>query len=277
MNVKTYLGEVNPVRIFSYRRCLFIIGIDFLPEESGIYLITNLKTNLVYIGQSINIKNRIISHHIYEYTNKNNTMYNSKFYKSLRKYGLENFKVEVLELCKKELLDEREIYWIKQYDSYHNGYNSTEGGKMLPFYTNANSIKKKRKNTLSRNTSLQGEKHPRAKLSNQEVINIRQRYKDGETCEFIYEDYKDIYTNYPTFKRIIFGKSYKYVGNIPKKEEIRYTNKNKTIGKIPSDKIIEIRKKYSEGNYTYSILSKEYKLSISTIGKIVNKQLYKNI
>jgi hypothetical protein len=34
----------------------------------------------------------------------------------------------VLEECKEEELNEREIYWIGQYDSYYNGYNCTKGG-----------------------------------------------------------------------------------------------------------------------------------------------------
>jgi len=34
----------------------------------------------------------------------------------------------VIEECPKEKLDEREIYWIKFYDSYNNGYNLTKGG-----------------------------------------------------------------------------------------------------------------------------------------------------
>ena len=46
----------------------------------------------------------------------------------MRKYGLENFKVEVLELCQPDELNEKEIAYIKYYDSYHHGYNSTLGG-----------------------------------------------------------------------------------------------------------------------------------------------------
>jgi len=33
-----------------------------------------------------------------------------------------------LEECPKELLDEREIYWIKYYNTFENGYNLTVGG-----------------------------------------------------------------------------------------------------------------------------------------------------
>ena len=43
----------------------------------------------------------------------------------MRKYGLENFTFEVLEECDAAALNERELYWIRKYDSYNNGYNAT--------------------------------------------------------------------------------------------------------------------------------------------------------
>jgi len=52
----------------------------------------------------------------------------SKFYRAMRKYGEENFYIELLETVAIESLNDREKYWIKQYDSYYNGYNSTFGG-----------------------------------------------------------------------------------------------------------------------------------------------------
>ena len=38
------------------------------------------------------------------------------------------FDFEILEECSKELLNEREKYWIEYYDSYHHGYNASPGG-----------------------------------------------------------------------------------------------------------------------------------------------------
>ena len=44
----------------------------------------------------------------------------------MRKYGLENFSIEILEETNKP--EEREIFWIEQKNSYRNGYNATLGG-----------------------------------------------------------------------------------------------------------------------------------------------------
>jgi len=46
----------------------------------------------------------------------------------MNKYGCDCFFVDILEEVPIEVLSEREQFWIKYYDSYHNGYNATFGG-----------------------------------------------------------------------------------------------------------------------------------------------------
>ena len=47
----------------------------------------------------------------------------------MRKYGIENFTIEIIEeVADEQILNEREIYWIEYYDSYSHGYNATKGG-----------------------------------------------------------------------------------------------------------------------------------------------------
>lgn len=89
---------------------------------TGIYKITNLINNRIYIGQSTNIQSRWEEHKFY--SSNEHTALQAAF----KKYGVSNFSFEVIEECSKEQLDEREIYWIKFYDSYNNGYNLTKGG-----------------------------------------------------------------------------------------------------------------------------------------------------
>lgn len=97
-----------------------------------IYKITNLVTNKSYIGQTKKTVNYRIKEHFrqaqYEAQGKRKLTH---FHASLNKYGRDNFKVETLEKCNDDLLNEREIYWINYYDTYNNGYNSTTGGQAL--------------------------------------------------------------------------------------------------------------------------------------------------
>ena len=94
---------------------------------TGIYKITNLINEKVYIGQSKNIEKRWNRHRTGPF-NKNNKAYDTELYRSIRKNGLDKFSFEIIEECSVKELNDREKYWIKHYDSFYNGYNYTLGG-----------------------------------------------------------------------------------------------------------------------------------------------------
>ena len=97
--------------------------------KSGIYKITNTVNQKVYIGQSVDVFRRL-THHKHELTlNKHRNDY---IQHSVNKYGLENFTFEILEFCEVEELDEKEIYYINQYNSTNKdyGYNIQSGGHL---------------------------------------------------------------------------------------------------------------------------------------------------
>ena len=84
----------------------------------GIYCIENLINNKKYIGQSKNIYRRWKQHI------KDSEVKQLPLYKSMRKYGIENFNFFILEECKIAELSLREDYYITYYNSYvPNGYN----------------------------------------------------------------------------------------------------------------------------------------------------------
>lgn len=96
----------------------------------GIYKFTNKINGKIYIGQSVNLNNRY-KQHISNYNNPSSSMYNTKFYRALRKYGLENFDYDIIEHSNyftRDELNQKEIYYIEKYDSYQNGYNMNKGG-----------------------------------------------------------------------------------------------------------------------------------------------------
>lgn len=95
---------------------------------TGIYKLTNIETQQVYIGQARDARERLREHA--KCSLKIDCPGNNKLYPAMQKYGLENFTYELMEECAKEDLDEREAYWINYYDSYTYGYNSTRGNKI---------------------------------------------------------------------------------------------------------------------------------------------------
>lgn len=57
--------------------------------------------------------------------------------KAIKKYGKENFKKEILEICvNRKELNEREIYWIENLDATKKGYNIALGGSGGDTYSN---------------------------------------------------------------------------------------------------------------------------------------------
>jgi group I intron endonuclease len=88
----------------------------------GIYKITS-PTKKIYIGQSINIEKRQS-----QYRNLNKKGIGNYIYNSLKKYGYENHKFEIIEECSIEQLNEKEIYWINFFDCVKYGLNLKEGG-----------------------------------------------------------------------------------------------------------------------------------------------------
>lgn len=95
-------------------------------KYGSIYIIRNKINHKVYIGQTtMCIKDRFKAH--IKKSTINNRRY--KLYNAFRKYGIENFYIELLEEnIPIEELNDREIFYIEKYDSYENGYNSTKGG-----------------------------------------------------------------------------------------------------------------------------------------------------
>lgn len=114
-----------------------------------IYKIINDVNNKVYIGQtSETIEKRWLRHK----RSRNYKKYKHiHFYKALNKYGINHFFVsEVMKVSadtKEELkkeLDKWEKYYIFEFNSFRNGYNSTEGGDGgMPGFRHTEESKKK--------------------------------------------------------------------------------------------------------------------------------------
>ena len=92
-----------------------------------IYIIKNTQNKKVYIGKTFNTIHCRFKEHLRE-SRKVKTE-NRKLYRAIRKYGEDNFYIELIEEnIKEELVNEKEIFYIKEYDSFNSGYNTTLGG-----------------------------------------------------------------------------------------------------------------------------------------------------
>ena len=89
-----------------------------------IYQITNDINDKIYIGKTeFDIQKRFKEHcrDAFKRFDEKRPLYSA-----MRKYGIEHFRVELIE--ETDNPDERETYWIEKKESFLNGYNATLGG-----------------------------------------------------------------------------------------------------------------------------------------------------
>lgn len=89
--------------------------------KTGIYKITNLKNNMCYVGQAVNVADRW-KQHIKRGLGAEAPTRN-KLYPAMVEFGVENFSFELIEECDRSLLDEREDYWQDYFKAKEFGYS----------------------------------------------------------------------------------------------------------------------------------------------------------
>lgn len=99
---------------------------DNIYSRIGIYAIRNIINGKMYIGKTgMNFGDRWDSHRSLLNNQKHDNQY---LQNAWNKYGEENFEFIVIEDCCEELLNEREIYYIKKYKDIGLSYNILDGG-----------------------------------------------------------------------------------------------------------------------------------------------------
>jgi len=190
-----------------------------------IYLITNLTNQKKYVGLTTKtIQERFESHW------NRATKERSAIQMSMKKYGKENFKIEEIEVApNKEVLYERELYWIEHYNTFKgDGYNLTIGGGGITDMSQEIRDKISKSKTGKKIAKLQG-----LKRSNKNRLHISRQMGSKpvkgthrETGEVIYLDYvtkgKEMGFNPSLISAVIYGKRNHHKGFIF--EYVNYAN-----------------------------------------------------
>lgn len=141
-------------------------GLEELSGNVGIYCYENLLNGKKYVGQSKMLKIRIRDHErnfkesIFWFSGENKPLW-----KSVRKYGRENFSLCILRYCSESELDELEIYYIKELNSHKSkhGYNISWGGN-----SSVRGLKFSSKTRKKMSDARLGEKNPFYKKTHSE-------------------------------------------------------------------------------------------------------------
>lgn len=97
-----------------------VLGND--KERSGIYKITDIRNQMCYIGQTTNFKNRWRTHAKRAVKAEEGT--SNRLYQDMWENGLENYTFQIVEICEKDRLTEREKFYIDFFNSKEWGFNS---------------------------------------------------------------------------------------------------------------------------------------------------------
>lgn len=110
------------------------------------------------------------------------------------KYGLESFTFEVIEQVNDNILNDREMFWIGEYNSIvPHGYNMTAGGDGTVGYSRKQSKAEKQQRSLSGIEYYQ--LHPEAKERMSE--RAKQLWQDEEYRKRVTESNKKYYQEHP--------------------------------------------------------------------------------
>ena len=198
-----------------------------------IYCLTNKINNKAYVGQTNNLKRRMKEHKSTSF-NPKSCSYNDLIHKKIREYGWENFSIEVLEdNIPQELIDMKEIYWIKSKCSYvgsNKGYNQTHGGQ---------------------NDFNSGIKC----LSSKELVEVKEKIKSGIS-------YSDIIKSYSVSKTFLSNLNY---GLYDRKDSETYPLYRWYKSDDEYDLLIQL---LLESELSFSEISNYLGIGVSTVKKI---------
>ena len=114
--------------------------------------------------------------------------YNSKFARSIRKWGWDAFEGRVLEEVYEEDLNELEKFYIEYFDSFKNGYNTTLGGEGTrghnPFTNKTEEEMEEIKEKMSKSQSIAGKKRFQDPKEKEKISTAnKKRWKNQEYRE----------------------------------------------------------------------------------------------
>ena len=223
----------------------------------GIYSITNKITGTKYIGQTKNSFEARWKQHKKKLRANNHD--NEYLQRSWNKYGEEAFEFKIVHICDElDILSDLEIYYIKKYDTYNNGFNLTTGGELglydIPEETRIKMINSSKE--ISRDKS---------DYTEHQIFNVKKLLAEGV---------------------LPINKISKLTGV---RENVIYSVKNLQswvdVNKDVNDKLkqlnySEIRNKnmlsdLTENNMTFKEISAKYGLQLNTVRVILKKHLQK--
>ncbi len=205
-----------------------------------VYQIINQTNGKIYVGRTNDIHKRWTRHRNYPFCKRKGKQNECpKLYGAIRKYGIENFDLEIIsEYNSEDECRQAEVEFIEISGSIKNGYNISMGGDGVssgvhhPFYGKKHTIESRQKISQSKigkkmgpaseerkakisaaltgkeKLHTKGQNNPASKLKEDDVRSIRKLVSNGETIASVA---KLFHVSFQTIKLIIDRKTWKHV------------------------------------------------------------------
>lgn len=229
---------------------------DIFTNKFYVYKITNKLNNKIYIGKTNNLERRW-SEHIANATSNDDARIkrSPKLYNSIIKYGADQFVKEIIFQSENEkLVYEKEIEYIKTYNSINEGFNITLGGEGF----------------------LSSDKNPTTKLFAEDINDIIKLY-----CKDLLSTYNiaKLYNVHPTSISLILRKeriknpkliddAEKSIKNKWSQNMLGEDNPSSKLSNNDRLKIVFLRK---TTNLTINELAEKFHVGASTIKRVIKR------
>lgn len=264
-------GDTKSCGCLKHRKPIYDKNKVEISNHAGIYGFQNIYNGKWYIGKTKNLYNRYKDH----YNDWKNNQ-NKQFYQAIKKYGWDSFNYYILkeynEIPDAKELSRQEEYFIKEKDSYKNGYNAAEnssGG----FYSDEH--RQKCIDALKNlNNSQKNENHPRTDFSKQDIMQIFSYAMKGAPVKWVYEQYKTHHITYESFKQIYRGEHFtEYLPDNWDSRPVVATNAT-----LWGSWVVDIKTRILKGE-PLELIWKDYqdKCSLNQLKDIKNNRTYKQI
>lgn len=240
-----------------------------MPPITGVYKITCLTTGMVYVGSAVNIRDRW-KKHIRDL--KKQRHHSPHLQSAWNLYGQGNFEFAMIEenIPSSDLIP-REQYWIDRLRACdrNSGYNvsPTAGSTLGKNHTEAT---RRKMSELKKGKTPYGAQAPTAKLTDEQVLQIKARLAQGETAR---DAAKIFNVSRQTVDYIKSGKYWSHVvysdltpeqlASIP----VRQLGTEKWNAKLTESDVFSIKHRLRRGEVIAQI-AREYGVAAATISKI---------
>lgn len=220
-----------------------------------VYCAENLVNGKLYVGISKNLRKRKQGHK----TPCKEDQW--AFQRAIKAYGWNNFTWHEIETHTRlaDALDAERFFIAYLNTLAPNGYNLVPGGEMPP-------------------VSI-GEKHPRAKLTEKLVLEIREKWANGMRIPVLAREYSIGET---TLYHIVHGETWRHLPTTERRSLLPPTIPKrphmvgKSFVKLTDDEVMSIRERWANGA-PIKLLAREAGLSYNTISHIVKGKTWPHL